>query len=793
MVGGKRKRKRNSSETHISTQNLFPQMLAAYSMIHTEQGLSTLKKVLNFYLRLIRTPPNGSLAPQDILPDGVLSLFPLLLKTRYPDVAVRSVEIVGAVSLWSLEANIKLVSDEEIVNAMVSMLESNKRRVVMAACNAVMDLATTTIGSESLCKSSSIEKILSLFCQELHCSKEFTYCLSWLSGNHCFSEGDSFLVLVLQSLETLIKACDKDRLVKIPKELATSSLDYLKQLLGKLQEGKLQDLPKIETDCPEQKCQPNSKRWSDLAETIFRLSMIHCCFTTYSVDAIKESIFGNTECSFDMFLTNHWEDSPVLLKKKSKASDDYDNIIGSLIQSINSESIETILGSILRGLVPCPPIASDELEILNFLKEVHGSMGGPLIYGQDIRLVKTVKELTSLPDEENLGEEIHFTVELKSSCSIIENTKEVMEHECRDAYYSGYTIALRGVEFRSDKVAAIADNLAVIFGQPSVGANIYLTPPNSQGLLRHYDDHCVFICQLRGSKRWAIFPRTTLLPRLYEPLNTLHVSDSEGCSGKTKEILLKEGDILYIPRGCAHEAQTVMGDPEIVDSPEFSLHLTLGIEVEPPFEWEGFTHVALHYWCQKRERLAPPNVGCQIFLKSMSINLLHVSIRLVGSHDTIFRKACLVSAIPLPSNFDPIVRERENTLSLNPKACFSHLISKIHEECSFTDAIASVKSAIEYPARDSLHWMRWLGHISALTNSKDGTNCNNPLLVFKDLLQMNVSEVAEVEKLFFEAKSDFCSSIIFEDVIENYNVLLDRYRNVRKQYMKGMLSLQRFL
>ena len=45
--------------------------------------------------------------------------------------------------------------------------------------------------------------------------------------------------------------------------------------------------------------------------------------------------------------------------------------------------------------------------------------------------------------------------------------------KCEEAYKKGYTIALRGMEFRFESIAAVADTLACLFGQPSVGANLY--------------------------------------------------------------------------------------------------------------------------------------------------------------------------------------------------------------------------------------------------------------------------------------------------------------------------------
>ena len=38
-----------------------------------------------------------------------------------------------------------------------------------------------------------------------------------------------------------------------------------------------------------------------------------------------------------------------------------------------------------------------------------------------------------------------------------------------------------------------------------VGANIYMTPLGSRGLVPHYDDHDVFVIQCEGNKTWQIF------------------------------------------------------------------------------------------------------------------------------------------------------------------------------------------------------------------------------------------------------------------------------------------------
>ena len=87
----------------------------------------------------------------------------------------------------------------------------------------------------------------------------------------------------------------------------------------------------------------------------------------------------------------------------------------------------------------------------------------------------------------------------------------------------------------------------------SVRANIYLTPPHSRALDLHTDCHDVLVYQLRGSKRWVIYP-----PRR---------SPQEA---EAQDYQLNEGDILYMPKNTYHKAISEQG----------SLHVTFGL-VEP--------------------------------------------------------------------------------------------------------------------------------------------------------------------------------------------------------------------
>lgn len=80
----------------------------------------------------------------------------------------------------------------------------------------------------------------------------------------------------------------------------------------------------------------------------------------------------------------------------------------------------------------------------------------------------------------------------------------------------------------------------------------------------------VFVVQLKGKKNWQLKPHVGELPALYSDLiKPLDV-------GPTEHIVLEPGDILYIPRGTPHCADTRGLD-------EGSIHLTIGVEIEAQF------------------------------------------------------------------------------------------------------------------------------------------------------------------------------------------------------------------
>ncbi|ODM99969.1 Bifunctional lysine-specific demethylase and histidyl-hydroxylase NO66 [Orchesella cincta] len=135
-----------------------------------------------------------------------------------------------------------------------------------------------------------------------------------------------------------------------------------------------------------------------------------------------------------------------------------------------------------------------------------------------------------------------------------------------DYYNNGCSIRMLNPQSFIQPLWRLNSSLQEWFGS-FVGANMYLTPPDSQGFAPHYDDIDAFILQVEGKKQWKLYaPRkeNEKLPR-FSSGNFSEAKDKLG--EPILDVVLEEGDLLYFPRGVIHQAKTV-------DS-EHSLHLTL--------------------------------------------------------------------------------------------------------------------------------------------------------------------------------------------------------------------------
>ena len=135
-------------------------------------------------------------------------------------------------------------------------------------------------------------------------------------------------------------------------------------------------------------------------------------------------------------------------------------------------------------------------------------------------------------------------------------------------FAEGATIIFGSLHDRHERVR----QLCTAIGQSAsmkTQANIYLTPPRSQGFDIHWDTHDVFVIQVEGTKDWRMYaggPAHPLGGQKFDPAR-----DKPG--EQIDEFTLHAGQVLYIPRGIMHAAAA---------TEQVSLHITLGLI---PYTW----------------------------------------------------------------------------------------------------------------------------------------------------------------------------------------------------------------
>lgn len=133
-----------------------------------------------------------------------------------------------------------------------------------------------------------------------------------------------------------------------------------------------------------------------------------------------------------------------------------------------------------------------------------------------------------------------------------------------DFYESGCSLRMLNPQAFSSTVWNVLSILQEQFGSMA-GANVYLTPPGTQGFAPHYDDIEAFVVQLEGKKHWRVYnPRTEdeVLPVLSSPN-----FDQTEIGKPILEVVLEAGDLLYFPRGFIHQGDCL---PDA-----HSLHITI--------------------------------------------------------------------------------------------------------------------------------------------------------------------------------------------------------------------------
>ncbi|MGW2258956.1 cupin domain-containing protein [Streptomyces sp. NPDC001780] len=129
--------------------------------------------------------------------------------------------------------------------------------------------------------------------------------------------------------------------------------------------------------------------------------------------------------------------------------------------------------------------------------------------------------------------------------------------------HDGASLVLDAVDELHQPAERLAQVLEAVF-RGRVQINVYASWTATEGFGTHWDDHDVIVVQLEGAKRWRLYGPTRL-----NPLHRDTEAPEPPADEPIEEIVLRAGDMLYLPRGWWHAVAATEGR---------SLHLTCGLQ-----------------------------------------------------------------------------------------------------------------------------------------------------------------------------------------------------------------------
>lgn len=133
----------------------------------------------------------------------------------------------------------------------------------------------------------------------------------------------------------------------------------------------------------------------------------------------------------------------------------------------------------------------------------------------------------------------------------------------------GASLVANEVESLTPEMSTVRNMLSRAFAAQT-GANIYCSFKGVQAFSTHYDLHDVFAVQTEGEKLWRLYENRADSPVAFEDedVGIARARMQADRGALMTEILMRPGDVLYLPRGWYHDALARDSD---------SLHVTWSI------------------------------------------------------------------------------------------------------------------------------------------------------------------------------------------------------------------------
>lgn len=132
----------------------------------------------------------------------------------------------------------------------------------------------------------------------------------------------------------------------------------------------------------------------------------------------------------------------------------------------------------------------------------------------------------------------------------------------------GATLVANDIDQLTPELSTVARVMEEALGG-KVQANLYLSSKKKQGFRVHYDTHDVFAIHCEGEKTWYVFEGRAEVPIAHPMFKNVPQEVHEKQKGALwREIRMKPGDLLYLPRGQYHYALADEGG---------CVHIALGV------------------------------------------------------------------------------------------------------------------------------------------------------------------------------------------------------------------------
>jgi ribosomal protein L16 Arg81 hydroxylase len=124
----------------------------------------------------------------------------------------------------------------------------------------------------------------------------------------------------------------------------------------------------------------------------------------------------------------------------------------------------------------------------------------------------------------------------------------------REWVAKGASLVLNDVDSLTPGLASVSEALEGA-GLGRAQANVYVSFQAHKAFPTHFDTHDVWAVQVEGEKTWNIWSGRAEYPIPHPAFRSLGQAHHERARGTLREkVLLKAGDLLYLPRGWYHDA-----------------------------------------------------------------------------------------------------------------------------------------------------------------------------------------------------------------------------------------------